>query len=723
MSVAYNGEHAIAFIYDYNSKTYVRKSWDYFWMIPATRPSVAASQPNYAIVSIPGSNDTIDLSTRISGLLTHSRRSGSWEFYIDHDMWGGDWHNAYLKIATIFNGRHMTCLLKDAPNYPYSGRVYLSDWHDEATYSRVTLTYDFDYTYDGTHNIGSMNVWKEQKNKGKAMWVKSQSRTVEPKATAQTVTPNEIAGYNFLDSVTVNGIPYRETGNTGNGQTAWIASTVNAPDVPHTPSEDDPVYINAQSKIVFASDEDQIVRPDSGLGYNCLSDVTVKGIVAEVKTVTPSDVALTVIPDEEGNYLGMVTVEAVKAQEKVVESIIAGSAIYPDPGYDYMSSVEILNADNAIPQDKVVIPTVNGLVVSSDPGYYLRTVTIRPVEGQSKIVTPTSTDQVVVPDSGYSCLTRVVVEGVGSGGGSSESEEIDQELNPIYSDGLMRFFISLPPVETYPLNFVLPIENYNRSSNTYKVDWGDGTVETLTVDNPSHSYASSGYYEIVLSYIDGDEYLLIKENRDVNYSSFKKYLYRFESGDYNNITIGDSAFGSCNTLKYTIIDDTFGSLGISAFTECCSLKGIKMSSMIRYIESYTFAGCSSLQKIVGLSSDIIEIGAYAFRYCYVLRELPAFIKVSAIGTDAFKGCYSLKSLSFGGTRIRFGNSCFENCSSLNKITLNYSSMPTLMYSNFNPIEGAYMLSQIRVPSSLLSQYQNDSYWGAYSNILVPIGGD
>ena len=50
--------------------------------------------------------------------------------------------------------------------------------------------------------------------------VKAQSRTVTPKASAQTITPE--TGYNYLSQVTISAIPYTETENSSGGTTVTI---------------------------------------------------------------------------------------------------------------------------------------------------------------------------------------------------------------------------------------------------------------------------------------------------------------------------------------------------------------------------------------------------------------------------------------------------------------------------------------------------------------------
>lgn len=50
-------------------------------------------------------------------------------------------------------------------------------------------------------------------------------------------------------------------------------------------------------------------------------------------------------------------------------------------------------------------------------------------------------------------------------------------------------------------NLTLPIEEITSPFVFYTVDWGDGTVETLIVDSPSHTYASSQLY-IIKIYVD-----------------------------------------------------------------------------------------------------------------------------------------------------------------------------------------------------------------------------
>jgi PKD repeat protein len=40
----------------------------------------------------------------------------------------------------------------------------------------------------------------------------------------------------------------------------------------------------------------------------------------------------------------------------------------------------------------------------------------------------------------------------------------------------------------------------------YEVDWGDGTTESLTTNNPTHTYSSAGEYTIKVTPAEGSTY-------------------------------------------------------------------------------------------------------------------------------------------------------------------------------------------------------------------------
>lgn len=131
MSIVYNGSHSIE-INGYNT-------WTDWHLVPASRPFIALPSPNINIVQIAGTSKFVDMTDYLPGGLTFGQRTGSWDFYIDHDKWG-NWTVAYNTIADLLHGKPVTVRLVDDPTRQYSGRVTIAYTPDES-HSRISFNY------------------------------------------------------------------------------------------------------------------------------------------------------------------------------------------------------------------------------------------------------------------------------------------------------------------------------------------------------------------------------------------------------------------------------------------------------------------------------------------------------------------------------------------------------------------------------------------------------
>ena len=144
MPIVYSGAHSITFIESKNGSVNIARSWLDWHLVPSSRPVVPPASPNISIVQIPGSNRSIDLTEALSGNITYARRTGSWEFIVDHDRWS-DWVTAYKTIKSFLNGRRLYCILEDDHDVVYNGRFVLKDWKSDSDYSRITIDYSLDH--------------------------------------------------------------------------------------------------------------------------------------------------------------------------------------------------------------------------------------------------------------------------------------------------------------------------------------------------------------------------------------------------------------------------------------------------------------------------------------------------------------------------------------------------------------------------------------------------
>lgn len=225
MSVTYNGEHSVAFLYKNDDGSITAyKSWDDLFLIPATNIVVKPAEPVYSYTSVPGTSVTIDTTELISEKVVYGRRTGTWDFYIDHDKYQS-WAYSYKVLLDILNGNRVVCVLRDDQDTLYSGRLTVKSWNDEETYSKVSIDYDFDYIYDESISLSEV--------RNLVAWVSRDYIADVPYAQEVIISPEHnpdrprgikpTGGYNYLSKVTLLHVPYAERLNSSGGATAWIA--------------------------------------------------------------------------------------------------------------------------------------------------------------------------------------------------------------------------------------------------------------------------------------------------------------------------------------------------------------------------------------------------------------------------------------------------------------------------------------------------------------------
>lgn len=120
--------------------------------------------------------------------------------------------------------------------------------------------------------------------------------------------------------------------------------------------------------------------------------------------------------------------------------------------------------------------------------------------------------------------------------------------------------------------------------------------------------------------------------------------------------VKSGAFWKASNLKnVTFADKGKGlkTIGMYTFADCSSLESIDLSnSSITEIPENAFSNCTSL-KTVKLPPTVTKIADDAFANCKKLEEIQGLsnCKISEIGTDAFAGCYNLKTFDISSATI------------------------------------------------------------------------
>lgn len=162
---------------------------------------------------------------------------------------------------------------------------------------------------------------------------------------------------------------------------------------------------------------------------------------------------------------------------------------------------------------------------------------------------------------------------------------------------------------------------------------------------------------------------------------------------YGVTTISDSAFNSFEKLRSVTIPETVTSIGNNyTFAKCSSLEKVVLPSSITSIPNSAFTGCTSLAEI-NIPDSVTTIGFDAFEKCgFTSITIPD--SVTSIGVGAFREsninsidiphnvekiesyafayCGNLKNITIGDGVKSIGEYAFEYCRSLTDITFGKS---------------------------------------------------
>jgi len=176
-------------------------------------------------------------------------------------------------------------------------------------------------------------------------------------------------------------------------------------------------------------------------------------------------------------------------------------------------------------------------------------------------------------------------------------------------------------------------------------------------------------------------------------SKEKKHLY-FEDGVTK---IPDHLSDSNYELEYCIIPETVIEIGQFAFSGCCSLKSISLSSNLRKIASTAFDTCSSLDSII-IPDSVKEIGDSSFRNGGLKSvDFSNNPELSILEPYMFQSCSNLNQIEIPQNINEIEPEAFESCSSLKKVIL-HEGLEYIGDCTFNKCE---KLKSIKIPKSVI----------------------
>ena len=137
------------------------------------------------------------------------------------------------------------------------------------------------------------------------------------------------------------------------------------------------------------------------------------------------------------------------------------------------------------------------------------------------------------------------------------------------------------------------------------------------------------------------------------------------------VTFGAKAFESCSSIikfELNILNEL--NAGPNCFSNSTKLNEVKITCKNITVDDSCFSCCSSLNSILFLNSEQVNLGSKTFEYCnnimsFELEELNEF----HAGPNCFSNLTSLNKVQITSKKVTIDDSCFSCCSSLKSFTL------------------------------------------------------
>ena len=214
----------------------------------------------------------------------------------------------------------------------------------------------------------------------------------------------------------------------------------------------------------------------------------------------------------------------------------------------------------------------------------------------------------------------------------------------------------------------------------------------------------------------------------------------YEGYSTEDNVVGGYSFYKLDNLVTLKLPKNAISIGRCAVADCSSLESVDFPKNLKNIKDYSFQGCSKLDNVV-LPNGLESIGcsdlysSNSFAYCSNLKTIQFPPSLKYIGTFAFESCSSLEEISLPGldridqcafircsslkevripsTLQNIGNEAFGACSNLADI-YTYTVEPISIGQN--TFDGsAYKNARLWMPTQSYANYYYQTQWGQFDN--------
>lgn len=248
----------------------------------------------------------------------------------------------------------------------------------------------------------------------------------------------------------------------------------------------------------------------------------------------------------------------------------------------------------------------------------------------------------------------------------------DKDTTNITSDMIVtaKFTSSKPDIITINLTDASQLtvdvksSSYNKTHKESSIDWGDGTIDTYINGTKSHTYASTGVYNI-------------------------KAIF---------------------TQENSMVETPYVDTGEEFVTEI-NLQRTGKTSISSLCTGYT-----NLLK-ARLPEGLTELVNYQFQQCRLLEDFVIPESVITIKDSVLKSCSKMLSLEIPASVTTIGSKAFESMGFQNgncTFTFKSTTPPTIQTNTFS----SYAIKEIRVPMEAVEAYKTATNWSNYADKIV-----
>ena len=250
--------------------------------------------------------------------------------------------------------------------------------------------------------------------------------------------------------------------------------------------------------------------------------------------------------------------------------------------------------------------------------------------------------------------------------------------DPRKHEGSTYMEITLDSDTNYPFDFCICNKSGdNQTTMTCTIDWGDGTVETKTIDGEERGYNSGSEYITVMGFRLSHNYKAGSHKIEL-YDVERDYcIIGYDNGFYlcalishpesvKRIVLGErvvsidyGAFAYCDSLTSFYIPERVTSIGFDVFHGCDSLTSFYIPEGVTSIEGGAFISCESLNSVY-IPEGVTSIGDSAFALCTHLTSICIPKSVTSMRYGVFRGTSLIMISSLNTTAPTLGDSVFEN---------------------------------------------------------------